>query len=134
MEYLELYKTTVLIVGVVGFLMLIQLLVVDVVGMMAKHPPGHSIEANHDDLLFRVVRAQANTNESVAIYILLVLFGMLCGANSYWLAVFSALYAAGRLGHMICYYANIKMARSAAFGLALVGLLGMLVVGVMPWL
>ena len=134
MELLETYSMTVISLGLVSLLMLIQLLVVDLVGLSAKHNPGHGVDENHDLLLFRAVRAQANTNESIGLFILLVLFGLFSAADPIWLARFTALYTLGRAGHMICYYANLKLARSIAFGLALIGLLGMFVVALMPWL
>lgn len=134
MEYLASYSITILTMAGVGFILLLQLIILDVVGIKAKHTPGHAIEPNHNDFIFRASRAHANTNESIAIYILFAIFGILSSANPLWLNVFSGTYLLGRTGHMLCYYAGISLARSICFGISIAGLLGMLGIGLLAWL
>ncbi len=132
-EWLVPYAPTVLALGATAALLVIQLLVVDVAGMRSGHKPGMPVEANHADFLFRATRAQANTNESIAVFVLLAMFGIFSTASSGYLNGFAWTYVAGRAGHMLCYYAGIQLARSACFGVGLLGLLGMLVVGFAAW-
>ena len=133
MDYIEAYKFTILVSGIVGFVFLFQLIVADVVALLRKHIPGHPIVADHSDFLFRSVRVHANTNESIGVYILIMLFGILSSASPYWLSVFSLVYLIGRIAHMLFYYGNLKLLRSASFVLSLVGLCGMLVISFMQW-
>ena len=116
------YSGVLLSMLVVALLLLVQLLVADVIGLMRKHEPGTPIAASHDDLLFRASRAIANSNESVAIFVLLALAGMFSEASPWFLNLGCGLYVTGRLGHMVCYYADLRLARSVSFALALVGL------------
>jgi len=127
------YISTVLATGTMGALLLVQILVLDFAGFKGKHRPGTPIVANHDDFLFRASRAHANTNESISAFILLALFGMLSSAPAGWLGMFAWIYVAARVGHMLCYYANVQLLRSVAFGIALVGLIGMLIAGISAW-
>lgn len=126
----DMYAPAILSLGVIAGLMLIQMLVVDVIGIRAKHVPGAPVPADHDNLLFRATRAHANTNESIAVFILLLLFCMISSASPAWVNGLAWTYLAGRAGHMLCYYANLKLARSMAFGVSLVALIGLLVVGI----
>ena len=109
-------------------------LAVDVVGIRAKHGPGAPVAADHNNLLFRVTRAHANTNESIGVFILVLLFGMATSAAPAWINGLAWVYVAGRVGHMLCYYVNLKMARSVVFVVSLVALIGILVVGVAAWI
>ena len=132
-EWLVPYVSTVWALGMSGALLLIQLLVVDLAGIKARHRPGTPVEADHGDFLFRATRAHANTNESVAAFILLVLFGVLSAASPGWLNALSWVYVVARVAHMVCYYAGFQLPRSVAFGVGLAALFGMLVVGVSAW-
>lgn len=125
------YNLTVLAMGLTALLLLVQMLVVDFAGMGARHTPGHPVPPDHGNFLFRAVRAQGNSNESIAIFILLALFGMFGGASPAGLGWSAMLYVAGRLGHMLFYYAGVGLARSICFGIALLGLLVMAVTGFM---
>lgn len=129
-EWLNPYLLTLWAVGATAGLLLLQMLVLDYAGIKAKHLPGAPVPADHGNFLFRATRAHANTNESIAAFILLVLFGILTAASARWLGVFAWVYVGGRIGHMLCYYADLRLPRSISFGVALVGLLGMLTVGV----
>ena len=132
-EWLVPYMSTVWALGVSGALLLIQLLVVDLAGIKARHRPGTPVEADHGDFLFRATRAHANTNESIAAFVLLVLFGVLSAASPIWLNALSWVYVVARVAHMVCYYAGFQLPRSVAFGVGLVALFGMLIVGVSAW-
>ncbi len=123
------YTTTICALGAMGALLVTQILVLDVAGIRAKHPPGAPVPVDHGSFLFRATRAHANTNENIAAFILLALFGLLSAANPGWLGTMAWVYVGGRVGHMLCYYANLQTLRSVAFGIGLVGLLGMLTVG-----
>lgn len=123
------YETTVLSWGAVTLLLLIQVIVVDVVGLRAKHLPGAPVEADHGNLLFRTTRTVANTNESIAIYILVMLFCVFSGADAQYTGLLSWGYVASRAAYALCYYFNIQMMRSVCFGLSLIALLGLLITG-----
>lgn len=132
-SFLELYEPTILACGLIGALLLIQLLIADVFSIASRHPPGTPIEPNHENPLFRAHRAYANTNESISAFVLLVLFSLAMSAPAGWLNGLSWVYAVGRLGHMLCYYANIKTLRSVFFGVSFIALLGMAGLGVYAW-
>ena len=80
------------------------------------------------------MRAHANTNESLAAFILLALFGIFSSAAPAWINALSWVYVAARLAHMLCYYADLRLARSISFGIGLAALVGLLVTGVGSWL
>jgi uncharacterized MAPEG superfamily protein len=124
------YAATVFALGATAGLLLVQILVADVAGIRARHEPGTPIAADHASFLFRASRAHANTNESVAGFTLLAVFGIFAGAAPSWLAALAWTYVAGRAGHMLCYYLDQRVARSACFVVSLLALVGMLVVGV----
>lgn len=126
---LEAYKPAVMAVGAVGLLLLVQLLVADVLGIAMKHVPGTPVAPDHGSILFRAHRAHVNTNESVAAFILGVLFCLALSAPAQWLNGLCWLYVFGRAGHMLCYYCNIKMLRSVFFGTSLLALFGMFALG-----
>ena len=129
-EWLLPFAPTVLALGTVGALLLVQLLVADLIGIKAGHQPGVPVESDHDNLLFRASRAHANTNESIASFVLLALFGIFTTASPAWVNGLSWLYVSARLGHMSCYYLDLRLARSACFGVAVFALLGMFANGV----
>src|SRR5438876_9648023 len=119
--------------GATGGVLLIQLLVLDVAGLKVRHRPGTPVEADHGNFLFRASRAHANTNESIAAFILLALFGVLSAAPAGWLNTLAWVYVLARIAHMLCYYANVQLLRSLSFGVGLVALLGLLIVVVLAW-
>lgn len=133
MEVIEPYKITVLVMGLSGLALFIQLLIADVVGIKVKHIPGFPVEPNHNNLHFRSTRAISNTNESVAIFILLVSFSILSTANPVWLNICSVVYLSGRVGHMLFYYFDLKLLRSISFGVSLLGLMATFIVGMVAW-
>ena len=124
------YRATVAALGTMGALLILQIVVLDVAGIKAGHVPGAAVTGGHDDFFFRASRAHANTNESLAAFILLALFGILHTASPGWLNLCAVAYVGARIAHMVCYYADLKLARSASFVVAFLALVGMLVVGV----
>jgi uncharacterized MAPEG superfamily protein len=122
------YELTILAMAAMAGLFVVQLLVVDVAGIRAGHRPGMPVEADHGNFLFRAMRAHANTNESVAVFILLSVTGMLVAAAATWLNTLAWIYVGARAGHMLCYYADLKAARSTCFAIGLAALLAMFAV------
>ncbi len=131
--FLNDYTPAILSLGVIGGLLLIQLLIADVLGIIKGHTPGTSIEDDHDSILFRAVRAHANTNESIAIFIILLLFAMVLSADPKWINNLCIAYVAARIGHMCCYYADLRILRSVFFVVSLVTLIGIFLVGWGQW-
>jgi len=133
LEFIEPYKITVLVMGLSGLTFFVQLLIADIVAIKSRHIPGYPIEPNHNDLHFRSTRALSNTNESVAIFILLVCFSILSSANANLLNISAIVYLVGRVGHMLCYYSNLKLLRSISFGVSLLGLAAIFIIGIIRW-
>ena len=127
---LTVYMPAIASFGIIGGLLLVQLVVADVIGILNNQPPGTPIPADHSKLLFRAHRAHANTNESVAAFLALTLFAIAVSAPPFWLNTLCLAYIAGRVGHMLCYYANLKILRSIFFGIATLALVGVLAVGI----
>lgn len=125
------YSPTVLALGLTGGLILLQLVVLDVAGIRGGHVPGSPIAADHGNFLFRAGRALANTNESVAAFILLALFNILVAASPFWVNLLAGVYLAARIGHTACYYAGFATLRSVSFGISLTALVGMLATGLL---
>ncbi len=133
MEFIEPYNITVLVMGLAGLILFLQLSVVDIMGIKTRHTPGHPIPADHNNFFFRASRALSNTNESAAIFILFVCFSILSSANPQWLNISSVIYLVGRIAHMLFYYSNLKLCRSISFAISLIGLMAMFVVGILSW-
>ena len=132
-QWLVPYAPTIWATGAMGGLLLIQLLVVDLAGIKAHHRPGTPVQVDHNNFLFRVTRAHANTNESIAGFVLLALFAVLSAASAGWLNTLSWAYVLARVAHMLFYYAGLQLLRSVAFGASLAALFGMLIVGLSAW-
>ncbi len=110
-----------------GFLIMIQFLMVDVVSIRNKQVPGMPVKGGHESFHFRAVRAHANTYENLGLYLLAFFCALLLGADAQWTAIAAWAFTVGRAGHMVCYYADWRIARSASFGLGLVAQIGLLV-------
>ena len=132
-DYLKPYELSIFVTGILGLIFILQLVVADMAGIAAKHTPGFPVTPDHKSFFFRATRAASNSNESVAIFILLLVFGIFSGALAKWLNISVSIYLFGRIVHMLCYYFDLKLARSAGFGVALIGLLGMFVSGICSW-
>jgi len=129
-DWLLPYATTVWMLGLMGILMLVQLSVLDVAGIRAGHVPGSPVTGDHGQFFFRAARAHANTNESIAIFMLAALFGIILHASPRWLNGAAVVFVAARGAHMLCYYGNVPLARSGAFVVAFIALIVMLAAGV----
>lgn len=127
---LDLYELTIYSWAALGTLLLAQLLIADVLSIKAKHVPGTAPEQSHDNALFRASRVVGNTNESLGIYLVLVLFCVFNGASAEYTAWLSWSYVTLRAAYAVCYYLKLAIMRSIIFGLTLLVLVGMLVVGI----
>lgn len=127
---IQTYSTAITALGTLAGLMIVQLLIADMLGIMNKHTPGSTVTADHSNALFRAVRAVANTNESIAIFVCLFLFCVLAGADPDLTAYAAWSYVITRSLYALCYYTNQQTLRSVSFGLSIVCLLALLVVGV----
>ena len=125
------YATTLWAIAALAGLLLIQIVVADVVGLRRKHTPGSPVDANHDDLLFRAARTVANTNESLAVAILALLYCLLSGASPELTGLAAWAFVGSRLAYAICYYADLRVLRSVCFGVSLLALAGLIAVGVL---
>jgi len=123
------YGPMILAFGAMGGLFLLQLLVVDFAGIRAKHTPGVPVEPDPSDFYFRAVRAHANTNESIAAFVLLALFCMWTDATPSWTNGAGVAFVAARASHMVCYWAGYSIARSASFAIALLSLIALFTTG-----
>ena len=120
-EFIQPYHATLFCLLVLAGLLVIQFAVADVAGIRAKHVPGMPITGGHSDFLFRATRAYANSYENLGLLLLLVLLCLFSGAHPAWTAVGTGLFTLGRAGHMCCYYADWRLARSVFFGLGALG-------------
>ncbi|ELA9373279.1 MAPEG family protein [Vibrio parahaemolyticus] len=134
MEWVAQYSTSVLVLGLTGVLFFIQLLVADVIGIKRGHIPETPVDEGHESFLFRSSRAFANSNETVGILVLFMLFAILSSANPTWVNGYAIVYLAGRIGHMVFYYVNRQLMRSVSFVVSAIGLLGVFVAGLLRWL
>ena len=123
------YDSTMLSWAVLVGLMLVQATVVDVTSIRAKHIPGVPVEASHDNFLFRATRTVGNMNETIAIYILVVLLAIFSGANASYVAYCSWGYVIGRIAYAACYYSDQRIARSVCFGISMISVLALFVIG-----
>ena len=128
-DWLLRYSSTIWAMGAMGGLLLVQLIVLDVAGIRAGHKPGMPIEGGHEHFHFRASRAHANTNESIAAFVLLAVFGIFAGASPRLLNGCALLYVAARVAHMAFYYTGIQIMRSLSFLIAFLALIGMLLAG-----
>jgi uncharacterized MAPEG superfamily protein len=129
MEILAEFQLMVAALGAMASLMLVQILLADVLAIRAKHTPGTPVDANHDNLLFRVTRVVANTNESIAVFILAVIFCVLSEASPLYTAYGAWGYVFSRAAYSLCYYFDLRTLRSVVFGVSLVFLVVLLLIG-----
>ena len=126
-EALLAYHSTLMACTALAVLIFIQVLVADAAGMKAKHTPGMPVTDGHASFHFRAVRALGNTNETLAMFLLLAALAILLGANPKWTNIMAWAYVAGRAGHMTFYYLRMGLARSSCFGISLGAQFGLLV-------
>ncbi|MBB3045906.1 putative MAPEG superfamily protein [Litorivivens lipolytica] len=134
MDLVQSYSSTIGAMAALAVLLFCQVLVADLIGIRSKHIPGTTVQPDHSNLLFRASRTVANTNESVAIFILAVFFCMLSGAAASSTAYAAWAFVVARLLFATCYYANWQLPRSVMFGLSLIALAALLIIGSSAWL
>ena len=134
MELAQSYSSTIAAFGCLGLLMFCQLLVADIVGLRSKHLPGSTVPVDHGNLLFRTTRTVANTNESIAVFILAALFCMLSGASPATTGYAAWAFVIARSLYALCYYFNLQPLRSVMFGISLFAMGSLLVIGSLMWL
>ncbi len=132
--WLEPYQGSILILGLTGALSLLQLLCFDFMAIKLRHTPGHPVENNHGNLLFRLSRAHANTNETLGALILLFLFALLTAADPVWVNRLMVGYFLSRVLHMLFYYIGWSFLRGVVFALSLLSMIGLFVIGLLSWL
>ena len=118
------YGSVIAAYAVLAVAYLIQALVADVSAMRAKHVPGMPVISGHDDPLFRATRAQANTNENLPWFLLVTLAAMFAGVGTTAAGACAWTFVAARVIHMLAYYTDVRIVRSAGFA---IGLLAMIV-------
>ncbi|WP_372764696.1 MAPEG family protein [Litorivivens sp.] len=123
------YAPAISALGVLALLMVIQTLVLDVTGIRRKHPPGTPVLSGPDDFLFRATRAHGNSNENLPTALAILSFCFIVGASPAWINNLMLLFVAARAGHMLCYYLDLRTARSISFGVGLLAMIGMLISG-----
>ncbi len=123
------YELTTYSLGALALLMLVQMTVADVIGIRAKQIPGTPPEQNHENPLFRASRTVANTNESIGVYLVVILFCIFSGADATYTGYLSWTFVIGRVIYAVCYYTNQQTLRSTVFGISLLALVGLLGLG-----
>lgn len=127
-EFLLPYQSLLAASAVLAALVLVQMLVMDVAGMGAKHVPGMPVTSGHGSFHFRATRAHGNTNENLPVHVLLTVLAVLLAADPRWSAYAAWTFAAARAGHMLFYYFDLRLARSLAFGLGLTAQFALMVI------
>lgn len=123
------YASTIFAVGVLAAVQVLQQLVADFVAIRRKHEPGMPACGGHDDLLFRSSRAFANSVENTGVFLLVLAFAVLRGTDPTWVDRLVWVFVAGRAGHMLCYWFDVRLARSLFFTLGLLAVIGLLALG-----
>lgn len=121
------YYPTVAAAVILGVLVLAQILVADAAGIRAGHVPGMPVATGHDSFHFRATRAHANTNENLALFALLTAAAIVAGANPSWTNRLVGVFVASRAAHMLAYYGDLRLLRSAVFVIGLVCLVALAV-------
>lgn len=129
MEAFSPYASTILAVGVLAALQVLQQVVADMVAIRRRHEPGTALPGGHDDLLFRSGRAFANSVENTGVFLLVLVFVVLRATDPAWVDRLVWTYVASRAGHMLCYWFDARLARSLFFTLGLLAVVVLLVMG-----
>jgi uncharacterized MAPEG superfamily protein len=109
------YYPTLAAAVVLGVLVLVQVLVADAAGIRAGHVPGMPVASGHDSFHFRATRAHANTNENLPLFALLTFVAVMAGADASWTNRLVGGFVASRAAHMLAYYGDLRLLRSAMF-------------------
>ena len=110
-------------------LLFVQLLVADVLGILGKHKPGSVVAADPTNSLFRALRTVANSNESIAIFILAIAYCMLNGGSTEYTSYAAWGFVGARMAYAACYYLDLRILRSSVFGVSLLMLAALLIIG-----
>lgn len=110
-------------------LLLVQVIIADVLGIRSRHIPGAPVPADHGDPLFRATRVVANSNESIAVFILAILLCVLSEASAQYSGYAASAFVGARLMYALCYYFNLQTLRSVVFGISLLALAVLLGIG-----
>ena len=129
MDWIAPYNSAILALGAFGGLQLVQLLVADVVSILRKHPPGHPPQGDHDDFHFRSIRAHANSVETTGVYLLVSAFSVLRSGDPGFVNLWSWIFVGARAAHMLCYWFDLRILRSVAFTISVIGLVALLLIG-----
>lgn len=130
-DWLQAYELSIYAAFAVAVMLFVQIVVADVAAIWAKTAPGKPLEFNPASFHFRASRSYHNTNESIAVFMLMLPVCIVLQAEAGLVNAMSWLYVAGRAGHMLTYYGNWPLARTISFVVALLGLLGLIAAGVM---
>lgn len=125
-EILAVYGPAVTACVVLAALILVQVLVADFAGIKARHVPGMPVAEGHGSFLFRAVRALANTNETLGLFLLLMGCALLLQAAPSWVNTLAWVYVAARGAHTAAYYARLGRTRGLVFGIGLAAQAGLL--------
>lgn len=128
-ESIQPYSSAIVALGLLGLLYVAQLLVADLIGIRRKHTPGTPVAGDHDDLLFRAVRAHANTTESIGAVVLIAGFAVLRGGDPAWVNGAVWLVLLSRAAHTLSYYLDLRRTRSIAFAAGIAALVALFVTG-----
>ena len=121
------YHPTILACVALAALIMLQVLIADVASIKAKHVPGMPVTSGHGSFHFRAVRALGNTNETLGLFLLLIVLATALGTNVTWTNALAWVYVGARAGHMTFYYLRQGLLRSACFGLGLAAQFALLV-------
>ena len=130
MESIQTYEHTIFALGAMAVLMLLQVIVSDIIGVVTKHTPGATLKTDHNNLLFRTSRTVANTGDSVSIFLLATLFCIFSHASPTYTSYAAWGFVSIRTLYALFYYFNFQILRSVMFGLSLLTLAALLIVGV----
>ena len=129
-DFLVPYSPSITAYVALSTLLLVQMIVGDVAGIRAGHVPGMPVTTGHGDFHFRATRALANTNESLPTFLLLSLAAMFLGASPSWTNGLVIVFVAGRAAHMLAYYADVRLLRSAMFAVGFASMIGLAICAV----
>ncbi len=100
---MEIYSFSIIGLAV---LCLIPIILANIVGPMkgmAKTIGGPVADARDDNALYRVDRTHANSVESIPIFVLAAVLGMLAGIGAWWLGLLVWFYLAARIAYAVIY-------------------------------
>lgn len=125
-EFIAIYSPALAACVLLAALIFLQVLVADVAGILAKHVPGMPVSEGHSSFHFRSVRALANTNETLGLFLLLMACALLLNATAAWVNTLVPVYVGARVLHTVCYYARWGRTRGVVFGVGLAAQAGLL--------